>query len=95
MTVQIFRHNKQIKQPEVIIRQIQYRELQVLSEEAYSTLPDNFRCYNCLRLYPKDNIGGIELHQYFCKHCYPYLDEITIGRTIRFDLLHHKPVKEY
>jgi hypothetical protein len=84
-------------EPYVVVEPIpeQPRPLQKLTEMEFGALPDQFRCYSCLQVYKKIDIGGIELGQRLCKHCYPWLDERVTGKIIRFDLRHGKPVEGY
>jgi hypothetical protein len=71
---------------ECLIRPIVQRPLQVMTEEQMNTIPEQFRCFSCLDMKDKEEIGGIELGQRLCNQCYPYLDEWWVGTIIKFDL---------
>ena len=86
---------KDLMEPEVIIQPIGGRPLQRLPEWELNRLPDSFRCYSCLNVYPKTDIGGLEHDQRLCKHCYPWLDGWQVGSIIKFDIIHHLHVSEY
>ena len=84
--VRMRRHGLAIWEPECLIRPITERPLQVMTEAQMNAIPDQFRCYACLEMTKKEDIGGIELGQKLCKECYPYLDEWWVGTIIKFDL---------
>ena len=69
-----------------MIRPITERPLQVMTETQMNTVPDEFRCFACLEIVKKEEIGGIELGQRLCKECWPYLDEWWVGTMIKFDI---------
>jgi hypothetical protein len=91
--LRIRRHGLDLKAPEMIVRPIVERPLQVLTETQLNALPDQFRCYSCQDMFPKEDIGGIELDQRLCKYCYPYLDDWWVGTIIKFDTQRRFPVE--
>jgi hypothetical protein len=82
----IIPHFREVEKTEIILRPIRERELQRLTEAQVNAIPDLFRCYSCQDVFPKTDIGGIELDQRICKYCYPFLDEWTVGTIIKFDI---------
>ena len=52
-----------------------------------------FRCYSCLEKRKPKEFGIEILHQYVCRECLPYVDEVIIGSLIRFDRKHGFPVR--
>lgn len=86
---------KPIKAPEVIVRPIRERPLQVFSEEHLEAMPDYFSCFCCGESFPKKRLGGIEYGLRICCHCYPWIDGWTVGCMIKFDLNRSHPVQGY
>jgi hypothetical protein len=82
-------------EPYVEVTLITAHGLQKFSEAQTDALPDEFRCYSCLQVHKKRDIGGILREQRICKFCYPWLDEWSVGMVIKFDLAHRQPVKGY
>jgi hypothetical protein len=58
-------------------------------------IPEHFRCYYCLNVHDREDIGGVELGQRICRFCWPYSCEMVTGGLIRHDKLGHKPVDGY
>lgn len=64
------------------------RPLQEFTEKELNLVPQQFRCFACLRLRKRGDIGGIVREQRLCKGCYPWLDEWAVGSLIWWDTKH-------
>lgn len=89
-------HDDSIMEPKVEIFTLNDpRPLQTMSEPQLNTIPENFRCYICQEVYKRREIGGVELEQYICRYCYPWIDHLTTGGQIKFDRIHNLTVVGY
>jgi hypothetical protein len=68
------------------------RPLQQIDPEL---IPEHFRCYYCLNVHDREDIGGVELGQRICRFCWPHSCEMVTGGLIKHDKLGHKPVDGY